>query len=300
MGAQLAQEASLDLGRIGFPQLLLVSDLDGVVNHPTGSQTPKGDIVGLLAHVPGNGGYLALATGRPLSWVEKHVLPIVIANTPVELRGHLLVTAENGTHCARVLPDGGLVRELSEAYRVPTRLRDAVRAIGDLSLGQLVYDQEKLVTASLFANPAPTDGAERFATWFNRNREHFAELLRTEVQDHGSSATFEVVATAIALDVQHSWCSKLLAAEQIMRWLRETGAASRVHGTLCIGDSPSDLDLAMGLRPYLSGKCALGFVGNESGFENVRSRWSGSVVHSQGYAEGARDLLSSLYSRLSA
>ena len=227
---------------------LYLCDIDGVLTDSL-SEYQGADIEALDALLKVSAqGELGLATGRPLSWVETHILETGLISE--DQKSRIVVASENGAVLSRY-EAGQWSNHVNETVVVPTEIKQAFRVTAKQHEDCMEYDYEKVAMATLIELEGSVRAKERFQS--------IKDELSTDLRQQFSHVQHVRISnTAIAIDACHIEATKALAAKELLLRL---GGGKRVH---VFGDSSSDSDLAISAALALRmSAVTFNFVGNQ-------------------------------------
>lgn len=215
-----------------------IFDVDGVLVDPV-TKTADTDVLPFLVKILEKGDFLALNTGRSLSWTEEKILsPLLDLATNHELFKNIFVVCEMGNVLVTFENNGWNKKLLDNP--LPEDLQEKMRTLAEEYKESVFYDASKETMISIEMR----DGYDikKFEGIVKDLYEKVEEILRTSYH----SMELRVDATQIALDVQYEDAGKQLGAERIEDFMLER--AIKPEEIYTFGDSPSDTQMAEGLQ----------------------------------------------------
>jgi hydroxymethylpyrimidine pyrophosphatase-like HAD family hydrolase len=217
----------------GYADAVYVFDLDGVITDPRDTSVDE-VVVGRIGHVLGQGGHVAVNTGRSFVWVQENLVARLQASAGPGAFERLYIVCEKGGE-SRLWQGGVFVSQPSrfaleaDAAEITRRLYEDRKA----ELNTMFWDATKRTMITI--EKYPEAGMDEFKV----QQAQFSQLLR---QGLGSKAV-KVDATTIATDVESPLAGKHAGAELVYEWVAKNTPVE--HDTFtCFGDSVSDYEMA--------------------------------------------------------
>ena len=228
---------------------LYLVDIDGVLTD-SNSLSQGVDEAALIAVLRASAfGKLALATGRPFSWVEASILSNRLFSE--QLKCEIIVASENGavisTYC-----EGEWKSLVNSKVSVSNEVKQAFKDLANSYSDFICFDSEKVAMATI----AELSNSQSAKELFQSRKKSLLNELQERFCNHDE---LRISTSSIAIDACHTAATKRLAASEV---ISRVGGFKRI---VAIGDSSSDGDLALEAKALLpKANVSFYFVGKDS------------------------------------
>ncbi|GHU09718.1 hypothetical protein FACS189431_8210 [Alphaproteobacteria bacterium] len=219
---------------------ILAYDVDGVLTSPSEKRLVYDEIVHHIADQMREGAQVVFNTGRSTSWVERIVLPGLIAalGESIKYLSNLCIIGEKGNAYTAFDQDGTPRRDQLPGG-VPDGLKQAVLKLA----GQYDDIMGNLEPKSTMLSLEMLDGVA--IADYQAQRGPFIKAVKELVSGNPVwSQAFRVDATTIAVDIEPCDAGKAKGIKRFLQILEERGIDYSSAIFKVFGDSPSDIAMA--------------------------------------------------------
>ncbi len=211
-------------------------DIDGVITNPETKHVEEKEITDFIVQRLENGDFVALVTGRALSWILDRVTPLIESGikNPVFLNNFYVSGEFGGTFM--VWDNGTEKSEIDRSISIPQEIISEAKKAAEEFSDSNFFDPDKKTMVSIEMK----DGmrVEDFAPIQAR----LADALRSILDKYDQGEKLEVHVDRIATNIRDKNLNKHYSARQVAKWIDSKGIKPEIYRIF--GDSASDVEMA--------------------------------------------------------
>lgn len=265
-------------------KIIWIFDIDGVITNPVDKKITEPGLVEAIAEKLDKGDFVALNTGRSISWMMDRVIkPIQEAVKDKDKLIDFLAVGEKGGAWAS-FENGELVIKVDEQITVPQTLKQEIRELIENDYSEsMFYDESKLTMLSteMIDSHSLADYTRKQLALVDKMK----QVLNKPNYEH---LNLKIDPTTIATDIQNSHVGKHLGARRIVNWFKERGTEPK--RIITVGDSQSDTEMVEELQDEYSVEFV--FVGDRSKLDSSKLKKE-PIFTQKRFGEGTLEFLNS-------
>jgi len=216
-----------------------IFDVDGVITNPT-IKTPNKFIIQFIAQKLKKKEYVAILTGRALTWVAERILRVLQTQLEdIADLDYLFISCEKGT-VTTTFVNGIIKTQVDPGYTISQEIADAIKENIAGKQG-IFYDRDKQTMISVEIDGGEDEEEIEKQKAFLREFEDWAN-------DHILSKNSELVLekSPISVDIQFREVSKKMASQKFLKFLKDKNISAEKF--IAFGDTQSDANIALAIH----------------------------------------------------
>jgi len=215
-----------------------IFDVDGVITNPALKRVERLEILQRIAMLLAHGDFIALNTGRSLSWINERVIESLLGyiNDKAILRNFIVVGEKGGTW-ANFTTHGNFENHKDDSISTPSELQNRIKDLINNSYSEsMFYDDTKETMIS-------TEMIDGYSiTEYAKLQEKLVTQMSELLNEMNLNQTLKIDPTVIATDIENKTVGKDFAIGRILEYIKTMGLNPSKYITF--GDSKSDIPMA--------------------------------------------------------